>query len=118
MTFPVSIIIALSLNALDMVSGLIVAIKHKDIKSTKLRNGLFKKIGFIICYLLGWGMDNYGDYIGFSINIPVLPLIIFYACTTEIVSIIENISKLNPDILPQKLLQFFNLENDDKRNDI
>ena len=46
-----AIIVALSLNLFDLVSGFIVAIKNKDIKSSKLRDGMFKKVGFIFCYV-------------------------------------------------------------------
>lgn len=37
------VIIALIFNALDLVTGIISAVKSKDIKSAKLRDGLFKK---------------------------------------------------------------------------
>ena len=40
------VIIALIFNALDLVTGIISAVKSKDIKSAKLRDGLFKKVYF------------------------------------------------------------------------
>ena len=54
------IIIAMVFNALDLTTGIITAIKNKDIQSSKLRDGLFKKVGFILCYFVAWLVDNEG----------------------------------------------------------
>lgn len=105
------VIIALVFNAMDIISGLISAIKNKDVSSSKLRDGLFKKVGFIMCYFMGWLVDTQGMKIGFHFSVEILPIIILYVCTTELVSIIENICKINTDILPDKLLEIFNLSN-------
>lgn len=104
-----SVIIALVFNAIDIISGVISAVKNKSLESSKLRDGLFKKIGFIICYLVAWLIDTQGYRIGFNVGVDVLPIIILYVCTTELVSIIENICNINPDILPDKLLEIFKL---------
>lgn len=106
-----SIVIALIFNALDLLTGIVASIKNKEVKSSKLRDGLFKKVGFMFCYFIGWLVDTQGYRVGFNIT-NVLPIILLYACTTELVSIIENICKINPDILPEKLLEIFNLKKD------
>lgn len=105
------IAIALVFNGLDLLSGVISAIKNKNIKSSKLRDGLFKKVGFLICYFLALLLDTEGSLIGFQIGTPILPIVILYACTTELVSILENINKINPDLLPEKLMNMFNVSN-------
>lgn len=106
-----SIVIALIFNALDLLSGIVASVKNKDVKSSKLRDGLFKKVGFMFCYFIGWLVDTQGYRVGFNIT-NVLPIILLYSCTTELVSIIENICKINPDILPEKLMEIFNLKRD------
>lgn len=103
------IIIALVFNALDLVTGIITAVKNKDVQSAKLRDGLFKKVGFILCYFVAWLIDTEGSLVGFQIGAPILPIIILYVCTTELVSILENICKINPDILPEKLMGLFHI---------
>lgn len=105
------VIIALVFNAMDIISGLISAVKNKDVSSSKLRDGLFKKVGFIMCYFMGWLVDTQGMKIGFHFSVEILPIIILYVCTTELVSIIENICKINTDIVPDKLLEIFNVTN-------
>ena len=94
------IIVAVVFHVLDLITGIIGAVRNKDINSAKMRDGLFKK-AFL--------MDNYGAEIGLQIRVSVLPIIVLYAVTTEIVSIIENISKINPDLIPEKLKQLFHL---------
>lgn len=103
------IIVALVFNALDLVTGIITAIKNKDIQSSKLRDGLFKKVGFVLCYFVAWLVDTQGSLIGFHLGTNILPIIITYVCATELVSIIENISRINSDILPEKLMELFHI---------
>lgn len=107
-----SIIVALMFNAFDLISGIIAAVKAKSLKSSALRDGLFKKTGFVFCYSLALLIDRYGDMLGLPLDLPILPIVIGYAVLTEIVSIIENICKINPDLLPEKLLALFQLGGD------
>lgn len=110
------VVITLILNVTDLVTGIIVAVKHKEVESAKLRDGLFKKVGFIICYFVAWLIDNHAKDIGFALTTQILPVMLVYASTTEIVSIIENTAKLNPDLLPEKLMDIFKIggNNNDK----
>lgn len=101
--------IALIFNALDMLTGIISAIKKKDLQSSKLRDGLFKKVGFMLCYVLALLVDTQGGAIGFELGVKIVPIIVLYACTTEIVSIIENICIINPDFVPDKLKELFHM---------
>lgn len=103
------VIVALCFNALDLLTGFIAAVKNKEIQSSKLRDGMFKKIGFFICYFLAWMLDSEGEVIGFSFGVDILPIIILYVCTTELVSVLENVSKINSDLLPDKLLELFHI---------
>lgn len=112
MGIPTSVLVAAVLNLLDLITGMVVAIKRHNLMSTKLRDGLFKKVGFFVCYFLGWLMDNYGGEIGFHFDLPVLGVIVLYVCTVEISSIIENLAKLNPKIVPERILKFFNISTD------
>lgn len=103
------IIVALIFNLFDLLTGILSGIKNKEIKSSKLRDGLFKKVGFICCYFLAWLLDTQGKNIGFEIGVSILPIIITYVCLTEVVSIIENICKINPDLATSKLTELFHI---------
>lgn len=105
-----SVAIALIFNAFDLISGIALAVKEKDLQSSKLRDGIFKKAGFLLCYTLAILIDTQGSYIGLKLEVEILPIIVSYAVLTEIVSIIENISRLNPELLPDKLLEMFHVK--------
>ena len=104
------IFVALAFNGIDLATGIISAIKAKDLKSAKLRDGLFKKIGFILCYFVAWLVDTQGYTIGFDLGVTVLPIIVLYICTIELVSILENICKINEELLPKKLMELFHIK--------
>lgn len=110
------IVVTLIFNATDLVTGILSAVKEKKLQSSKLRDGIFKKVGFVICYFLALIIDKYGSEVGFNLTVELLPIVLGFVCLTEVVSIIENISKMT-DILPDKLLSLFYVsqkgENDD-----
>lgn len=103
MTQFIPIIVALIMNGLDLITGMVAAIKNKNLISSKMRDGLFKKLAFIFCYFLSWLVDNYGEAVGFTIAIKILPVVILYVCATELVSILENIEKINPNLANSKI---------------
>ena len=102
------IVVALVFNVTDLVTGIISAVKEKNLQSSKLRDGIFKIVGFLICYFLAWMLDTYGKEVGFNINADLLPVVLGFVCLTEVVSIIENIAKIS-DIVPDKLLSLFHI---------
>lgn len=110
------VVIALLFHVFDLATGLIGAVRTGTLESSKMRDGLFKKIGFVCCYALALLIDTQGELIGLNLNTKILPVIIIYAVTTEIISIIENISVINPNLLPDKLQSLFqiNQKGDDK----
>lgn len=107
---------ALLFNGLDIVVGFVGAVKNKALVSSKLRDGMFKKLGFICAYGLAFIIDNYGAIVGLDLGVKLLPIMCGYTVITEITSIIENISKINPDILPDKLKKLFDFSNKESDN--
>lgn len=98
------ILVALIFNGLDLITGIVGAIRDgEQIKSSKLRDGLFKKVGFIFCYALGVIINYAENLMTLPFGVDLVPVICTYAVITEVVSIIENIAKINPDIIPEKL---------------
>jgi phage-related holin len=99
------ILVALVFNGLDLITGIVGALRDgEQIKSSKLRDGLFKKVGFIFCYTLGIVINYAENYLTLPFAaVDLVPVICTYAIITEVVSIVENISKINHDILPDKL---------------
>lgn len=107
------ILVALGFNLLDIVTGIIGAVKNKDMQSSKLRDGIFKKVGYILIYFCAWLVDTQGASIGFDIGIDILPVVIVYIVYTEIVSFCENVSIINPELLPETILNLLHIKKED-----
>ncbi len=109
------ILFALAFNVLDLITGITYAAKEKKLTSSKLRDGLFKKVGFIFCYLLGFLIDSYGYLIGFNLGVKVLVGILLYSVLTEIVSIAENLCKISPQLKASKILSLLHVNNSNEK---
>ena len=105
----------------DVVSGVLNAVKNGELSSSIMRKGLFNKVAELI--LLGLAI-----FLGYAITIPpfdnmgvppeILMCVSGYIGLMEILSILENISKINPDLPFAKLLLIFNLPVDSAGNDM
>ena len=83
----------------DYLSGVIKAIKNKELDSTKMRLGLWHKGGFIGAMALGYGCQLAVTYgllpTSFS---AVFGGICVYVIITEAISIFENLCTLSPEL--------------------
>ena len=100
---------------LDMGSGLVKAFKEKAYTSAIMREGLFHKCGSALCIVFGSLAEYAQSFLDLGINIPVADMICGYICVMEMGSIIENIGKINPEIVPSKLKSFFVKLNTEKK---
>lgn len=92
---------------MDMVTGIIKALKEKSFTSSVMREGLFHKTGSILCIVLGVLVDYAQTLIDLGVNVPVAVAICGYVILMEIGSIIENVCVINPEIAPDKLKSYF-----------
>ena len=99
--------IAFAFIVLDFLTGLIKAFATNSFTSTKMREGLFHKVGLILCMILGGLVDFAQEYLDLGVSVPVAVAICVYICLMEITSIIENVCKINPQIVPDKLAALF-----------
>lgn len=97
------IILALSFNLLDFITGFTKACKTKSLSSTKMREGIFHKFGFILLYVLSILMQYANTMLKLGFPINLLYIVCTYVILTEIISIFENIGKINPQIDIKKL---------------
>lgn len=92
---------------LDIVTGITQAIANKEVSSEKLRKGAFHKIAFVMIICLAYLIDYGVGYIDLGFNFPIVVPTCTYICFTEIVSILENIVKLNPSLKGSKIFDIF-----------
>ena len=100
-TIPAApILAALALMLLDVVTGFAQAVKNKAVDSTKMRDGLWHKLGFAAAIVLGIVMEEVlaNVTLDAGIQVPTTGVICGFIVVTEVVSIAENIAQLNPVI--------------------
>lgn len=95
----------------DFITGLVKAIKEKNFNSTVMREGLYHKFGSILVIALATLVDYTQNYIDLGYELPILGAVSIYIIVMETGSIIENIGKINPKLIPEKVRErFFKLK--------
>lgn len=101
--------------ALDFLTGVLKSFKEKNYTSTIMREGLYHKVGSVLCVLLGYIVDYTQVFLDIGVTIPVTTAICVYIVLMEIGSIIENISILNPEIVPTIIQSYFGKLNENQK---
>lgn len=100
---------------MDIVCGTVAAMRNKELCSSIAREGMYNKIGEAMFLLIGiianeiLAMPPF-DGLGISPNIAYL--VAAYIAWMELVSILENICKINPELPFAKILMMFNIDVD------
>lgn len=101
-TTKVAIILILILIILDVVSGLVSAFVNKTIDSSTMRRGLWHKASYLLVILLAsaleWAVSVGGPDLGIGLDIPIIVPTCIYLGLTEISSIGENLSQIDPSL--------------------
>lgn len=99
----------------DIVTGLITAFYHRNLNSTKLRMGLYHKMSEILTVIGAAGLEYGLQYINLNIDIPIVKGVVTYICVMELISIMENLGELNPQLgkLFKGFLEKLNNEGED-----
>lgn len=82
----------------DFLTGLVARCINGNYQSVVARQGLYHKIGSILCIVFAVLCDYRQKYIDIGITIPITISVITYICLMERGSILENIKKINPDL--------------------
>ena len=94
---------------MDFFTGLLKAFATGEFSSRIMRRGLFHKASLLSVMALGWMVEYAQRYIDLGIGtvIPVGGAVCGYIILMEVGSSIENLCKMNPDLMPDKLCQVF-----------
>lgn len=84
-----TIILPLSLMLIDYLTGLLNAWSKGEVKSSKMRQGLIKKVGEMLVLIIG-------ELFSYSFNFPsyVTSAISLYIIIMELISVFENLEKM------------------------
>jgi toxin secretion/phage lysis holin len=95
---------------MDLVTGIMQAVAHKTLDSTKMRAGGWHKCGFIMVIILAALVEWAMRFIDLGFTLPLFVPACVFIILTEIVSIFENVCKLSPELENSKLAQLFNID--------
>lgn len=95
--------------AMDLLTGFAQAVANKTVSSTKMRDGLWHKCGFVLTMLLAALIEWAMQYVDLGFTLPLFVPVCMFIMLTEIVSTFENISKLSPELADSKLAQLFKI---------
>ena len=88
--------IVLIFISFDILFGLLQALTNQTFQSSMMRQGLFHKLGEILCYLFGVVCDTTLPLINILVPFSLANAITIYIVIMEIGSILENLSKVSP----------------------
>lgn len=101
-TTEVAIILVLILIVIDVISGITAAFMKKTIDSSVMRRGLLHKASYILVILLAgtleWAVSVGGPALGVGLDLPIVVPTCIYLGLTEISSIGENLSQIDPSL--------------------
>lgn len=92
------------LIVLDIISGLMKASELKEMSSTKLREGLYHKATYLVILALATVLQIASGQVDIGYNIPLVAPISVYIVGTEVVSILENLAAVNPELRDSKVM--------------
>lgn len=96
---PVEVKLALAFMVIDVFTGVLKAVKNKELNSTKAREGIYKKASFILFIAFGYLADYAMDYVDMGFNLPAAATICALIVVTEAISVLENLGQINPDMV-------------------
>ena len=100
LSYAIEIYIAIgTLILLDIASGIAQAIYNKTMDSKILRSGMFHKLSYIFAIVLALLLEYSCQYLDLGLQPTIFIPLSIYIIITEAVSILENITRINPDLL-------------------
>lgn len=113
------LLIVLCFITADFLMGLIVSVKTATFKSSRMREGLWHKLGEVLALCFAWGVDYALPLAGLELPVPLLAGVCTYIIIMELGSIVEHLAALSPalgEVLHRHLLDN-NLTQEEHEND-
>jgi toxin secretion/phage lysis holin len=92
------LIIVLGFIVFDVVTGLIKAGYNGNYNSAIMRQGGFHKSMEIMAMAVAYFVEYAIVYINIGVDVPAVPAVTVYICIMELISILENICAVNPQM--------------------
>ena len=96
---PIEVKLAVAFMMVDVFTGILKAVKNKELNSTRAREGIYKKASFILFIAFGYLADYAMGYVDLGFNFPAAATICTLIILTEAISVLENLGQINPDLV-------------------
>lgn len=100
----------------DYITGVIGAVMHGNLSSTKMREGLGHKFAYLCVFFIAWFIDFEMEHIDIGFHSALTPIVTIGIIFIELSSIIENIGKINPELLQAEFMKIFTDYNKENNN--
>ena len=111
------LIVVLLFIIFDFISGIISALKNGEFSSKGMKKGLYAKSGELLLLLLAYMISYCMKYYDIGYSNTFYLVVSTYIITMEIGSIVENIGKINPKLLPTVIKKCFKQLRSDNNED-
>lgn len=101
------IVIACVFMMLDLITGFCAAVKNHEVQSTKMKQGLWHKCGFLLAIVFGIMCEYAMSYVDLGFTMPIQVAVCTFIIIIEVMSILENLGKLSPELAGSAFLQIF-----------
>lgn len=112
LTFLAPAIIAMAFMTADLLSGFGAAVKNKNVISSKMREGLWHKAGLVGLIALAFGLEHTSNFLTLGFSVPAVNAVCVWIVLIEVISIIENLGKLNEEIMKSPIGEVFKVSQD------
>lgn len=92
---------------MDYITGIIGAVMHGNLSSTKMRTGLGHKFAYLCVFFIAWFIDFEMRHIDIGFHSALTPIVTVSIVLIELSSIIENIGKINPELTQAEFMKIF-----------
>ena len=101
------IIIACCFMLLDIITGFTQAVINKNVDSKVMKRGLLHKCGFMLAIVFGCLCEYAMSYVDLGFTIPIQDAVCIYIIVTEVMSNLENLGRISPDLANAKFMELF-----------
>lgn len=115
-TLSYEILAVLVFTIMDYITGVIGAVMHGNISSTKMREGLGHKFAYLCVFFVAWFIDFEMRHIDIGFHSALTPIVTIGIVLIELSSIIENIGEINPDLAQAEFMKIFTDYNKENNN--
>lgn len=108
--FPL-IVVTLLFMLLDLITGFTQACVNKCVDSTKMKQGLWHKCGFMLAIIFAILCEYAMQFVDLGFAVPVQYAVCVFIIFTEIISNLENLGKISPELASSKFMEIFKTTN-------